>query len=248
MNSPMHTEVLAATARQLVNGTDVTDLLARLVRSSATAMGADAVGLLVRVSTGGVELLASTSHRVSELEIFQIQQDSGPCIDTIASGRPVTVVGAEAVRARWPVVGLSIVSRGYSAVHAFPLVWRGRVLGGLNVFTGSDDAWDEQQLAVGQTFADVATLAVVHLPELSEHDLDGRIHRALEGRVVIEQAKGALAHVSGISPEEAYDHLTRLADERGATLTVVAREVIRAAARQARDGSGSGSGSGSGPA
>lgn len=239
MIPPTHTEVLAETARQLVNGTDVTDLLARLVRSSATAVGGDAVGLLVRVSSGGLELLASTSHRVSELEIFQVQQDSGPCIDAIATGEPVSVVGRAAVHARWPVVGTAIAERGYASVHAFPLVWRGRVLGGLNVFSASELDWDEQQLALGQTFADVATLAVVHLPELSEQDLDGRIHLALQGRVVIEQAKGALAHVSGVSPEEAYDQLTRLADDRGTTLTVAAREVIQAAARQAREGSGS---------
>jgi hypothetical protein len=240
MISPTPTEALVETARQLVNGTDVTDLLARLVRSCATAVGAEAVGLLVRVSSGGLELLASTSHRVSELEIFQAQQDSGPCVDTIATGRPVSVSGAEAMSRRWPVVGPSIVAHGYIDVHAFPLVWRGRVLGGLNIFATSDAPWDERSMIAGQTFADVATLAVVHLPELSEEDLDLRIHRALEGRVVIEQAKGALAHVEGVSTEEAYARLTRLAEERGATLTAVARDVIRAAARQARDAPASG--------
>lgn len=241
MTPSTHAEILADTARQLVNGTDVTDLLARLVRSGATAMRADAVGLMVRASKGEVELLASTSHRVSELEIFQVLEDSGPCIDTIATGHPVGVAGAEEMCTRWPTVGRSIVSRGFSSVHAFPLVWRGRVVGGLNAFTGDDETWDDQRLSVGQTFADIATLAVVHLPDLSEHELDWRIHRALEGRVVIEQAKGALAHVSGISPEEAYDELTRRAEERGTTLTAAADEVIREAARQARGGNGSGS-------
>lgn len=227
-----HTEALAEAARQLVNGTDITDLLARLVRSSATAMHADAVGLLVRAPTGALEVLASTSHRLSELEIFQIQQDSGPCVDAVSTGLPISVVGRDAVRDRWPVVGPSIVECGYSSVHAFPLVWRGRVLGGLNVFAAAEVDWDGEQMAVGQTFADVSTLAVVHLPELSDRELDLRIQRALAGRIVIEQAKGVLAHVSDVTTEDAYEQLTRLAAERGTTLTATAREIIETAARR----------------
>lgn len=235
MTPSTHTEALADAARQLVSGTDIADLLARLVRSTASALGADAVGLLLRSRAGTLELLASTSHRVAELEIFQVQQESGPCIEAIETGGPVTVVGSDAVLARWPVIGPAILASGFSAVHAFPLVWRGRVLGGLNVFATAAEDWDAQQMAVGQTFADVSTLAVVHLPELSDDDVDLRIERALAGRVVIERAKGVLAHVHEISPDEAYERLTRLAADRGTTLTTTAQAVVSAAARPAKD-------------
>lgn len=235
MTPSTHTEPLADAARQLVNGTDIADLLARLVRNSASAMHADAVGLLLRSTSGGLELLASTSHRVAELELFQVQTDSGPCIDAIAAAAPVSAVGRAKLIERWPTVGETIVAAGYSSVHAFPLVWRGRVLGGLNVFTTSEQPWDGQQMSVGQTFADVSTLAVVHLPELSDAELAARIDRALAGRVVIERAKGVLAHVHDISTDEAYDRLTQLATERGATLTVTAQGIIDAAARRTRD-------------
>jgi GAF domain-containing protein len=238
MTSSTTVETLSEVAQQLVSGADVTDLLARMIRAGSAALEAQAVGILVRTPTGGLELLASTSHRAADLELFQVRENSGPCVDTVETGHPVSVVGKEEVRSRWPVVGRSIVESGYSSVHGFPLVWRGRVLGGLNLFTTSEESWDEERLALGQIFADVSTLAVVHLPELSERELTERVEQALEGRVVIEQAKGVLAHVAHISTEEAYDRLTALATERGTTLTATAQTVIRAASEQARrDGS-----------
>lgn len=234
MTPSTHTEALADAARQLVHGTDIADLLARLVRTTASALSADAVGLMLR-TTGTLELLASTSHRVAELELFQVQQDSGPCIDAIETGAAVSVVGSDAMLARWPSIGSAVLASGYASVHAFPLVWHGRVLGGLNIFAASVEEWDAQQMAVGQTFADVSTLAVVHHPELSDHDLELRIERALAGRVVIERAKGVLSHVHEISPDEAYDLLSKISTEQGATLTTTARRIISAAARGARD-------------
>jgi hypothetical protein len=97
---------------------DVTDVLARLVADCAQLLSAEAIGVLVLNAHSDLELLASTSHRVAELELFQIQHDSGPCIDAIRSSEIVSAAGATEMNRRWPAVGPAISHAGYHALRA----------------------------------------------------------------------------------------------------------------------------------
>ena len=84
--------------------------------------------------TGDLSLLSSSSHRAAELEMLQIQRSSGPCVDAIRSGQHVSAIGADELTRRWEEVGQAIVRSGFQRVDAYPMRWRGRVLGGLNIF------------------------------------------------------------------------------------------------------------------
>jgi hypothetical protein len=57
-------------------------------------------------------VLAATSHRVADLEVYHVQADEGPCIDTIRTGVVVEEAGAERIVARWPVTGPVLVADG----------------------------------------------------------------------------------------------------------------------------------------
>ncbi len=84
----------------LVGEFDITDLLARLLRGCAEVLDADAVGLLVTLPTGELELLAASSHRVEDLELYQVQQDAGPCVESVRLGRAIFATGGDDIERR----------------------------------------------------------------------------------------------------------------------------------------------------
>ena len=222
-------QAIADAVSALVHDHDLTGLLAQLVQDCAELLPADAAALLVRGADGTFELLSATSHRVRELELFQAQRDAGPCVDAARSGAAVSGVGADEIEGRWHDVGREIVAAGFLAVHAFPLIWRGRALGGLTVFAADAEPMEASSLLLAQSFADFATLAIVQPTLVGDEDLVQQITDALEGRVVIEQAKGVLAYVVDLDMAAAYVELQARAEADGSTLSDAARNVIREA-------------------
>jgi hypothetical protein len=65
---------------------DLTDTVARLLDNCADVTGAAAVGLLVKDGRGQLEVLSATSHRVAELDLYQLQHDTSPSVDAARDG------------------------------------------------------------------------------------------------------------------------------------------------------------------
>lgn len=222
-------EALASVTSALVQEHHPTDILVSLLHNAAAGLRADAVGLLVQTSSGALEPLSATSHRAAELEIYQSQLEEEPCLDSIRERRIVTVNSAAALTARWPRVGRLIVDAGYDAVHAHPLNWHSRALGGLNVFYAGSAPQDPQSLALGQAFADIATLVLVQTQAPSDRELDAHMREALDERIVVEQAKGVLAESHQIGLDAAYTLLLQVAVRESSSITQTARRVIQGA-------------------
>jgi transcriptional regulator with GAF, ATPase, and Fis domain len=214
-------------AAALVNEHTVTDVLAKLLADCTELVAAEAVALMVVDHDEKLSLLSSSSHRATELELMQIQSSHGPCVDCIRSGDHVTGTGAIALEHRWGDVGHAIVDSGFSRVDAYPMHWRGRTLGGLNVFRASSGDVDDEVETLCQAFADVATLVVVQSAEIPSDQIAARVHEALMARAQVEQAKGVLAYVRDLDMAEAYEELRRLAAVTGRSLTETALDVVR---------------------
>lgn len=219
-------QVLAQAASILVGEHDVTDSLARLVLDLADVAGAQAVAIVVLVDGDRLELLTSTSHRMAELEIFQVTNDEGPCIDAVRTGTGVNLEGEGEILRRWPVVGRAIVEAGFGGVHAFPMQWHGQVLGGLNVFSASAAALDDSVARLGQAVADVATLLIVQERHLSPDTIAERIRETLRGRVQIERAKGVIAYQDQVDMARAYEILLERSAQTGRSLTDISEQIL----------------------
>jgi hypothetical protein len=203
---------------------DVADLLSHLVADLAAATGAGAVAILATGDGPRMALLASTSHRASELEMLQAQHSTGPCVDAITTGTPISCSGATHLVDRWGEVGSAILSAGFEAVHAYPMAWHGEALGGLNVFLTDGTAPPPADLA--RAYADVATLAIVQSVAISHEQVRARLYEALQARDLVEQAKGVLAQTESLDMERAYTLLLDVAQQSSSSLTQVARDVI----------------------
>jgi transcriptional regulator with GAF, ATPase, and Fis domain len=221
------TQAFAEVASSLVEHDDLADTLLHLVDSCTDVLDVSAVALLVRDASGDLQLLASSSHRVVELELYQVQADSGPCVDTIRTGLEVSAATATQIVTRWPEVGPQIVAAGFGSVHASPLRWRGEPLGGLNIFAVGPAALEEERRVLAQAFADMATVAIVRSGHLDASQALLRVGHAIAGRTVIERAKGILAYARGVDMAGAYDLLVTMSEEQGSTLSHTAADVIR---------------------
>ena len=78
-----------------------------------------------------------------------------------------------------------------------------------------------------QCLADVATIALLQERAITRADaLTEQLQGALNSRVVIEQAKGALAQMEGITPDAAFDRLRERARSTRRRLADVAAQVL----------------------
>jgi hypothetical protein len=232
---PTAVEAFAGAAAALVGEPDVADILHHLVTDCAHVLDAAAVAILARDADGELSLLSATSHRVAELEMLQVQRTEGPCIDVLDTNEALSLSGANELRARWPEVGQAITDAGYTSVEAFPMRWRGLALGGLNVFRQTAPS-TPAGATVGQAFADIATLTVVHSVPVATDQATARLHAAISARELVEQAKGVIAYVDDLDMSAAYDSLIRAAEESGQTLTQTATAVLHAQHRAPKTG------------
>ena len=216
---------LADASASLTRSHDVTDAVVSLVASCRDGLEVDAVGVMVEHG-GRLELLAASSHEAAELEVHQLHDDEGPCVDAHRLGATVQVSSRDDLLRVWPAFGETMLRAGYLAVHATPLVWRGRAFGAIGVFRRTAEAFTDDEHAVAQAFADIATMLVVHLDEVQPDELTRRLDQALAGRVVVEQAKGVLADQRTIGMGEAYAALVREAADAEVSLTDWATRVV----------------------
>ena len=220
-------DVFVGVADTLVADFDVIEFL-HTVASHATEMtGAAAAGLMLSDLDGGLHYMGASDESARLLELFQIQHEEGPCLDCYRTGRPVTEPDLAAASSRWPAFVEHAVAWGVTSVHAFPMRLRDQVIGALNVFGTESRSLDPEEARVVQALADLATIAIIQERLIRRAEvLTEQLQFALNSRVVIEQAKGAVARSLGVSVEEAFDLMRRHARRERVGLTDLALTVV----------------------
>jgi hypothetical protein len=94
-------ESFSAAASAIAADHQVIDIVASLLLDCAALLPASSTALMVRRDDDRLVLLHSTSHRVAEIEMLQIQSDRGPCVDAISGGVELSETGTRAIVARW---------------------------------------------------------------------------------------------------------------------------------------------------
>ena len=97
-------QVFVELADTLVAGFDLMDFLHTLTVRCVELLEVDAVGLLLADSGGTLRLVAASTEQARVVELFQIQNDEGPCVDCYRTGQVLAVsdIRADPAAADWP--------------------------------------------------------------------------------------------------------------------------------------------------
>jgi AmiR/NasT family two-component response regulator len=101
-------------------------------------------------------------------------------------------------------------------------------IGTLNLLRAAPGPAPAGDLVAAQAFADVATIGILHERALSDtRSLAEQLQRALDSRVMIEQAKGVVSYTARVSVSEAFHLIRSHARRHGLRLGDVAGQVVR---------------------
>jgi transcriptional regulator with GAF, ATPase, and Fis domain len=214
-------------ADTLVEDFDVMEFLYTLAERCVELLDVSAVGLMFGDEQGRLRVAASSSEETRLLELSQLQNNEGPCLECYLSGEPVAESDLSSAQMRWPRFAPEAVRAGFRTVHALPMRLRERTVGSLNLFHVDANALSTATTDIAQSLVDVATIGLIQVEGGNRWELlHTQLHLALDARVVIEQAKGMLAEMEHMTPARALTALRENARRKNLRLIDVARAVI----------------------
>jgi transcriptional regulator with GAF, ATPase, and Fis domain len=230
----MDTDLLSDTfvdlADTMVADFDVIDFLHMLTDRTVRLLAASAAGVVLADPRGELRVAAASSEQAELLELFQLQNDQGPCLECFRTGRPVTAADLTGPAQRWPRFARAATRSGFRTVEALPMRLRDQVIGALNLFRAEPGPLDPEDLRIGQALADVATIGLLHERNVRRREaVAEQLQAALNSRVIIEQAKGKLAERLSIDMDRAFTMLRDYARSTNQHLTDVARTFVAGA-------------------
>jgi GAF domain-containing protein len=226
MDGQLLSETFVELTDTLVADFDIIDFLHLLTDRSAALLDVSAAGLLLADPRGKLRVVAASSEAARLLELFQLQNEQGPCLDCFVSGQPVSAADLSTDK-RWPVFAAAAGQAGFAAVQALPMRLREQVIGALNLFRSAPGNLEPATVRVGQALADVATIGLLHQRSVRRSEtLNEQLQTALNNRVVIEQAKGKLAERFGLDMDEAFGLLREHSRSKNVRLSELAREFV----------------------
>jgi transcriptional regulator with GAF, ATPase, and Fis domain len=214
-------------ADTLVDDFDVVEFLHLLVDRCVELLDVSATGLLLGDSHDRLQVMASSAENIHLLELFQLQNDDGPCLDCYRTGAPVSHPDLSTALDKWPLFAPAATESGFRTVHALPMRLRSQVIGALNLFHTDPHALTPEVTRIGQAMADVATIGLIQERAVHQQDiLVDQLQTALDSRVIIEQAKGVLAERHHIDLGQAFTLLRTYARNHNQRLTQLATTII----------------------
>jgi transcriptional regulator with GAF, ATPase, and Fis domain len=220
-------ETMVALADSLVTDFDVIELLTMLADRCVTILGVSAAGLMLAGPDGTLRVIASSSEQMRLLELFELQTEQGPCLESFRTGEAVSHDDLSTATDRWPKFAPEAISNGFRAVHALPLRLRGTVIGAMNLFENDTAGIDEEGLRAARAFADIATIAILqYRAAIGSHEVIDQLNTALNTRIVIEQAKGIVSERRHLDMDGAFAALRQHARNSNLRLSDVAAAVV----------------------
>lgn len=211
---------------QLTSDYDVVEMLHALMGECLQLLDVQACGLLLSDGQGHLELVASTSEAAAFVEMMQLNASAGPCVECFSTGHAVSVEDIERVTEGWQEFQDAALQHGFHSAHAVPLRVRSEVIGALGLFRTHVGGLSEADGGIAHALANIASLGVLQERLAEGAIVAQQLQRALDSRVVIEQAKGVVSASVDVDVEEAFAMLRAHARRTNTTLRDVAQAVV----------------------
>ncbi len=229
---------LSGLAGMVAGARGVIDVLGEVAEFAARAIpGVDGAGVALidpHTGTACIQTCATTAEFVREIDAIQYEDlNEGPCITCMQSGRPV-VSGSLRMDSRWPHFGGRVARMNVHSALSLALIVGDQVIGAINSYANTRDAFGEHAVQLGSQFAGPAAVSVFNTQLLARaRDQAEQLQRALTSRALIDQAIGIIRSRSGGSAEEAFDRLVHISQTENLKLHFVAERLVEEAVRRA---------------
>jgi len=218
--------VLADFARTVVRRYDVGEVVQQFCEHVATILPSTGAGVSLADADGILRFVAASDESIARVEALQASLQEGACKSAYDSAELVVCRDLRA-DTRWPRYAPGAVAAGVIGVLGCPMEVDGRTIGALNVYRTSPLELSDEDLETTRVLTAVGASFVINAQERGEsRELTRQLQAALDSRVLIEQAKGALAERLGIPADEAFGIIRRHARSNGLPLRQVCREVV----------------------
>ncbi len=210
----------------LVGDFDVIEVLTLLTSRCVELLDAAAAGILLADGDGHLRVIGASTEQIQLLELFQVQNNEGPCLDCFRTGQVVLHSDLDAV-SPWPQFAAECATAGFASVCAVPLRLQAHTLGCLNMFMAEPGGLTTSDVALAQALADVASIAIIQDQATRDSAIrEGQLQHALNSRIAIEQAKGMIAENGQIDMDEAFSRLRSYARSHNRGLTELAEALV----------------------
>jgi GAF domain-containing protein len=200
--------------------------LAELTKSITAVLGLGGSGVTM-AEEGQLHFVTAVSPESTELDLSRGEHEEGPCRDAYETGEVVRVSDVRLETARWPEFSAAATRSGVASVAGIPMRHADAIIGAFNIYSNEPRQWSEEDIAVAVVLADVATSYVINASKLHDQEqLSEHLQKALESRVVIEQAKGITAERKSVTVDHAYQLMRRHARTNHASLRTVAEAIV----------------------
>lgn len=219
---------LAAITHRFRASEEVEDLAAEICRAARELVGEGCEVAVTLLRAGGrIDTVAATVPVCFEVDRFQEQYGEGPCVSAVREA-PVTHLPDTATDTTWPRFSRWAADHGVASMMGVRLhTFEGAVdevggagLGALNFYADAPHRFDDDAEHRARLVEAPASLALSHRQHISH------LHRALDSRDLIGQAKGVLMERTGAGPEGAFELLRQRSRTTNVRLAEVAREVV----------------------
>lgn len=224
MAMPDDLSVSLADAARLMNAPmSVEDTLDALVSAALSSVpGFDHVGVSTIDREGHIETRAATDDVVRSLDTLQYALQEGPCYEALRECEGVVIAPRLRHDQRWPrYVRRAVDEHGLRSQLAVRLFLdKEGTLGGLNLYSTSQDEVDPDAESIAEVFAAHAAVALGHARQV------GDLQQALVSSRLIGMAVGIVMERYGLDRDASFSFLARASSTGNVKLRDVAQEIV----------------------
>ena len=197
------------------------DILRLIVTVTAGVMNSKICSLMILNDKKELEIKATQSINPEYIRKPNLKMGEGVAGKVAIENRPIVVFDVQSEK---EYIHKDLARKeGLASMLSVPLAVRGKVIGVLNTYTSTPHKFSEEEIEILQTVASQAAVTIENTHLIVKTRV---IEEELEGRKMIERAKGILMRKKGLGEEEAFRFIQKESMDRRTSMRQVAEALI----------------------
>lgn len=219
------TEALTELSLVLLTDATLKGDLDRLVRVAVQVVP-ECSGASVSMLVDGQPSTVATSDRVAmQLDLVQYDNHDGPCVEAL--GGQTIRIGFAPTDERFPHFAIGAADQRVLSVLSTPVIDDGTVVGSLNLYSQTEEAFGEDDRGIAAIFAsEIATALVKSSAFGAAQHIRDRLQEKSDETTVVAQAQGLLMTFQDCSAAQAAALIRNAANDNGEAIITTAERIL----------------------